>query len=97
MIERSTTQSWWKQVGRGLRENFRWYDGLTLLLGAVLGYAGNAFFVGDISIGASLFILGILTLCAVICISRFRVEVETKATTTLEGIYNEAIKLSWAP
>jgi hypothetical protein len=92
VIDGSPNQPWRKRVGRGLSENFKWYDGLTLLLGAVLGFAGNALFNGDVATSSSLLILGILTFCAVTSISRFRSEAEAKAIATLEEIHSENIE-----
>jgi len=85
----SSGQPWWKQVRQGLGEDFRWYDGLILLLGSVLGLAGNALFNGDESTVTALLILGFITLCAAISISRFRIEIQTKSIATLEDTHKE--------
>lgn len=89
MIDGTPNQPWWKQVKRGVAEIFRWYDSLTLLLGAILGFAGNFLVMGDISTTSSLLVLGILTFCAVVSISRYRVETEVKSIAILEGIHEE--------
>lgn len=89
MIDGTPNQPWWKQVKRGVAEDFRWYDSLTLLLGAILGFAGNFLVMGDISTTSSLLVLGILTFCAVVSISRYRVETEVKSIAIIEGIHEE--------
>lgn len=84
-------QPWWKQIKGGVAEGFRWHDGLTLLLGAILGLAGSVLFSGDISTTSSLLVLAILTFCAAVGISRYRAETEAKAIAILEGFRGDAI------
>lgn len=88
-VEDPTNQPWLKRVNRGFSGNFGPHDALTLLLGAALGFAGNAFFNGDVPTGTSLAILAILTLCAVVSISRFRADTEAKTVTMLRGLHEE--------
>lgn len=85
----SAGQRRWKKVGRELGEDLGWKDGLLLLLGSVLGFAGNAFFGGEDSTGTALLMLGFLMFCAAISISRFRAEIEAKSITALEATHNE--------
>lgn len=85
----SASQPWWKQVRQGLGDDLRWRDGLILLLGSVVGFAGNALFSGDISMAINLAILGFLTFCAAISISRFRAEIEARSIASLEDAHTE--------
>lgn len=92
MTEGSTNRPWWKRVSRGVSEDFRWFDALTLLLGAVLGFAGNTLFNGDVSTTTSLLIVGVFTFLAAISISYFRADAEAKTIATIREAHAEALK-----